>query len=266
VSGHAELAWILGCNTPMGWLYRMTQFKDKVLINAVDKALDQETFNNARLGLFSYPVLMAADILLYKATHVPVGEDQKQHLELARDIANSFNHNYKKQLKASGKSRVFPLPEPLILGAATRVMSLNDGTRKMSKSKESDYSRINLSDDADAIRKKFQKAKSDSIAEVYYDKENRPDISNLITIYAALADITTEKANEHFKGKRSSELKSELAELTIAKLEPISKKIKELSADRAALVEILKNGSEKANEIAEKNLKEIKETVGFFVG
>lgn len=249
VSAHSELAWILGCNTPLGWLNRMTQFKEK--------AGDEKKMEGAMLGLYSYPVLMAADILLYKATHVPVGEDQKQHLELAREIANSFNHNYKKKL--------FPQPEPLILGAATRVMSLNDGTRKMSKSEESDYSRINLSDDADTIRKKFQKAKSDSEPSVYYDKEKRPDISNLITIYAALADISIEKADEHFKGKRSSDLKKELAELAVEKLSPITTEFNKLKADKEHLKTILRNGADKANEIAEKNLKEIKETVGFFV-
>jgi tryptophanyl-tRNA synthetase len=249
VSAHSELAWILGCNTPLGWLNRMTQFKEK--------AGDEKKMEGAMLGLYSYPVLMAADILLYKATHVPVGEDQKQHLELAREIANSFNHNYKKKL--------FPQPEPLILGAATRVMSLNDGTRKMSKSEESDYSRINLSDDADTISKKFQKAKSDSEPSVYYDKEKRPDISNLITIYAALADISIEKADEHFKGKRSSDLKKELAELAVEKLSPITTEFKKLKEDRGHLQTILRSGADKANEIAEKNLKEIKETVGFFV-
>ena len=287
VSAHSELAWILGCNTPMGWLRRMTQFKDKIkplvskrpLTESLETKDDFITFfkhtaeirgemldnllsfvessDNAKLGLFSYPVLMAADILLYKATHVPVGDDQKQHLELAREIANSFNHNYKK--------KVFPQPQPLILGAATRVMSLNDGTRKMSKSEESDYSRINLSDDADTIAKKFQKAKSDSEPSVFYDKENRPDISNLITIYAALSDMSIEKADAHFKGKRSSDLKKELAELAVSKLGPITAEFNKLKADRGHLMTILRSGGEKANEIAEKNLKEIKEVVGFFV-
>ncbi len=247
VAAHSELAWILSCNTPLGWLNRMTQFKEK--------AGDHR--DNAMLGLFSYPVLMAADILLYKATHVPVGEDQKQHLELAREIANSFNHTYKKKL--------FPQPEPLILGAATRVMSLNDGTRKMSKSEESDYSRINLSDDADTIKKKFQKAKSDSFPEITYDKEARPDIANLLTIYAALSDISIEAATNNFFGKRSSDLKGALAELAVEKLSPITSEFNKLKQDKSHLINILRDGSEKAGEIAEKNLKEIKETVGFFV-
>jgi len=256
----------------MGWLNRMTQFKDKVSTtfaapNITDEKGETDIgkleierskiFDNAKLGLFAYPVLMAADILLYKATHVPVGDDQKQHLELARDIANSFNHNY--------KTKLFPQPEPLILGSATRVMSLNDGTRKMSKSEESDYSRINLSDDADIIRKKFQKAKSDSEPTITLDKEARPDIANLLTIYAALDDISVEKAAELFMGKRSSDLKKELAELAVAKLAPITTEFNKLKADKAHLKTILYSGSEKANEIAEKNLKEIKETVGFFV-
>jgi tryptophanyl-tRNA synthetase len=247
VSGHSELAWILGCNTPLGWLNRMTQFKEKA----------GEHKDNSPLGLYSYPVLMAADILLYKATHVPVGDDQKQHLELAREIANSFNHTYKKKL--------FPQPEPIIQGTATRIMSLNDGTRKMSKSEESDYSRINLSDDADTIRKKFQKAKSDSFPEITYDKEARPDIANLLTIYAALANITVEKSTAHFVGKRSSDLKKELAELAVEKLAPVTSEFNKLKQDKAFLIKTLREGSDKANEIAEKNLKEVKETVGFFV-
>ncbi len=249
VSAHSELAWILGCNTPLGWLNRMTQFKEK--------AGDETKSESAMLGLYSYPVLMAADILLYKATHVPVGEDQKQHLELTRDIANSFNSHY--------KTKLFPQPEPLIQGAATRVMSLNDGTRKMSKSEESDYSRINLSDDADTIRKKFQKAKSDSEPTVFSNKETRPDITNLLTIYAALANITLKDADKHFEGKRSSDLKKELAELAVEKLSPITTEFNKLKADKEHLKKILRAGAEKANEIAEKNLKEIKETVGFFV-
>jgi tryptophanyl-tRNA synthetase len=311
VAGHSELAWILGCNTSLGPLNRMTQYKDKIqsskksldesaiimreslraikmiveknfkkeneenyyIPNAAynilekhianvesisDSLIDtQQKTNSSPLGLFSYPILMAADILLYKATHVPVGEDQKQHLELARDIAGSFNHNYKK--------KIFPIPEPLIKGIAPRVMSLNDGTRKMSKSEESDYSRINLSDDADTIAKKFQKAKSDSIAEIYYDKDARPDISNLLTIYAALADISIEAAGKEFAGKRTSDFKKAIAELAVEKLAPITSEFNKLKNDKGHLMTILRNGSEQANAIAEKNLKEIKETVGFFV-
>jgi tryptophanyl-tRNA synthetase len=267
VSGHAELAWILSCYTPLGWLRRMTQFKDKMFVNTKlnekglvddDKMnLDRNNvFDNAKLGLFSYPVLMAADILLYKTTHVPVGDDQKQHLELARDIANSFNHNYKKD--------IFTIPEPIITGTATRVMSLNDGTRKMSKSEESDYSRINLSDDADTIRKKFQKAKSDSFPEITYDKETRPDIANLITIYAALSDISIENAANHFVGKRSSDLKKELAELAVEKLAPITVEFNKIKEDRTYLKNILDDGAARANAIAEKNIREIKDLIGFY--
>lgn len=169
VSAHAELGWILSCHTPLGWLNRMTQFKEKTGKNR----------DGASLGLYGYPVLMAADILAYKATHVPVGEDQKQHLELARDIAGAFNRYY--------CSDYFPLPEPLIMETAARIMSLRDGTKKMSKSDESDYSRVNLTDNADAIALKFRKAKSDSSPTIAYDPENRPEAANLINIYAALA-------------------------------------------------------------------------------
>src|SRR5207245_5025761 len=185
ISAHAELAWLLGCLTPLGWLNRMTQFKEKA----------GKQRENAGLGLYAYPVLMAADILLYKATHVPVGEDQKQHVELARDIAGAFNRRYERDF--------FPLPEPQIFGEATRVMSLRDGTKKMSKSDSSDYSRLNMTDDADTIRQKIRKAKTDphpmpsTIAEV----ETRPEAANLLGIYAALADTTLAAATARFAGR-----------------------------------------------------------------
>src|ERR1700722_10773576 len=189
VSAHAELAWLLSCLTPLGWLNRMTQFKEKA-----GKQRDL-----AGLGLYAYPVLMAADILGYKATHVPVGEDQKQHLELARDIAGAFNRFY--------GTEYFPLPEPLIQGAATRVMSLRDGTQKMSKSDESDYSRILLTDNAETIGLKFRKAKSDSLPTIEYEPETRPEVANLINIYAALANTSREAVVAKFEGKNFSEFK-----------------------------------------------------------
>ena len=246
VSGHSELAWILGCNTPLGWLNRMTQFKEKA-----GKKRD-----NAVLGLYSYPVLMAADILLYKSTHVPVGDDQKQHLELAREIANSFNHNYKKE--------IFPIPEPLILGEATRVMSLRDGTKKMSKSEESDLSRINITDSADEISKKFKKAKADMDYDgIFYDAEKRPEISNLMRIYAALADISIKEVEKRCKSYNNGKFKEELAEVAAEALSPISNEMKKLQSDKSYLDKILKDGAEKAASIAEKNLKEVKDVVGF---
>ncbi len=247
VSGHSELAWILGCNTPMGWLNRMTQFKEKA----------GKKKENAPLGLYGYPVLMAADILLYKATHVPVGDDQKQHLELTREIANSFNHKYGRE--------IFPQPEPLILGEATRVMSLRDGTKKMSKSDESDYSRINLSDTEENIRLKFQKAKSDSLPDITFDREARPEVANLLTIYAALEGVSVKEAEARFAGSQFSQFKTALADKAVEKLGPITAEFNRLKADKGELERILRDGAEKANAIAEKNLKEIKEVVGFFI-
>ncbi len=245
VSMHAELAWILSCHTPLGWLNRMTQFKEKA----------EKNKDNAPLGLYAYPVLMAADILGYHATHVPVGEDQKQHLELARDIAGAFNRAYKEEF--------FPLPEPLIMPTAARIMSLNDGTRKMSKSEESDYSRINLTDDADTIAKKFKKAKSDSHPEITYDEKARPEAANLLQIYAALADITVAQATEKFAGKNFGALKSELADLAVAKLSPITTRMRELMTDTAAIDTIIRAGAEKANEIAKPIVRATMEHVGF---
>lgn len=246
VSGHAELTWYFNCITPLGWLNRMTQFKEKA-----GKQKD-----NAVLGLYAYPVLMAADILLYKATHVPVGEDQKQHLELSRDIAGAFNRQFKEDY--------FALPEPLILGEATRVMSLRDGTKKMSKSDESDYSRVNLTDSADEIAKKFKKAKSDAEMEINYDPENRPEAANLITIYAALSGGSIKDIEQKFRSTGFAELKNELADLAVSQLEPISSEMNKLMDDEAYLDGILKTGAKKASEVAESNLKEIRELIGLF--
>ncbi len=245
VSAHAELAWILSCFTPLGWLNRMTQFKEKA-----GKQKD-----NAVLGLYSYPVLMAADILAYKATHVPVGEDQKQHLELARDIAGAFNRAYKQEY--------FPLPEPMIMGAATRVMSLRDGTKKMSKSDESDYSRINMTDDTDTIAKKFQKAKSDMEAGISYDEEKRPECSNLINIYAALSGSTREKIEAEFASSNFSAFKKALTDLAVEKLAPITGHMRDLMKDTTHIDKILKDGAERADRLATRYLNEVKEKVGF---
>jgi tryptophanyl-tRNA synthetase len=247
VSGHAELNWILTCHTPLGWLNRMTQFKEKA-----GKQKD-----NAVLGLYAYPVLMAADILLYKATHVPVGEDQKQHLELARDIAGAFNRYY----KADG---FFPLPEPQILGEATRVMSLRDGTKKMSKSDESEYSRINLTDDADTIALKIRKAKTDPepLPDTVEDLEKRPEANNLVTIYAALSDTTRAAVLAQFGGQQFSAFKGALADLSVAKLAPIAGEMNRLLGDKAELDRLLKKGADRAGEIAARTMNEVKDLVG----
>ncbi|HJT08754.1 MAG TPA: tryptophan--tRNA ligase [Stellaceae bacterium] len=246
VPGHAQLAWLLGCLTPLGWLNRMTQFKEKA-----GKQRDM-----AGLGLYGYPVLMAADILLYKATHVPVGEDQKQHLELARDIAGAFNRRYGVEF--------FPLPEPQIFGAATRVMSLRDGTKKMSKSDTSDYSRINMTDDAETIGLKIRKAKTDpqplpaSVAEA----EARPEADNLLGIYAALSDMSREAAIRKFAGRNFSEFKAELAELATAILGKIGGEMRRLLADPGYIDGILRRGAECADAIAAPHLREIFDIMG----
>jgi len=351
VRAHAELAWILNCHTPLGWLNRMTQFKEKSnqsrsgvekLIKDTKKIvelleedknkfqtfqteqmeIDKENYkwrkdkfaegahyqdsnktellkqfddiadrkhaalteyassswkiiesditilketiadvsqdlnnaSNAKLGLYSYPVLMAADILAYKATHVPVGEDQKQHLELARDIAGAFNRFVGEDF--------FPLPEPKIMPQAARIMSLNDGTRKMSKSEESEYSRINLTDDADTIANKFKKAQTDSDASLTFDKENRPSVANLITIYAALDDSTPEKVVEQFSTLKTGQFKAQLADLAVAKLSPITARMRELMQDEAELDALLARGKENAAAIAEPILKATMEKIG----
>ena len=247
VSGHSELAWILNCVSRIGWLNRMTQFKDKA-------GSDKE---KASVGLYIYPNLMAADILLYKATHVPVGADQKQHLELSRDIAQKFNNDFNCQ-------NFFPLPEPLISKNISRVMSLRDGTKKMSKSEESDYSRINLKDTADEIDKKIKKAKSDSesIPGETKSLQKKPEALNLLTIYSELTKKSLDKTISEMAGKEYSFLKKKLTEVLISELTPVGKEVKKLLEDKSHLKNILKKGSEKANIIAEENLKNIREKVG----
>ena len=247
VSGHAELAWILNCVSRIGWLNRMTQFKDKA-------GSDKE---KASVGLYIYPNLMAADILLYKATHVPVGADQKQHLELSRDIAQKFNNDFKCK-------DFFPLPEALISKNISRVMSLRDGTKKMSKSEESDYSRINLKDTADEINKKIKKAKSDSeqIPDNLKSLEKKPEALNLINIYSDLSKSSLDKVLNEMSGKEYSFLKKELSDLLISEITPVGKEIKKLLNDKIHLEKTLKKGTEKANIIAEENLKNIREKVG----
>jgi len=247
VSGHSELAWILNCVSKIGWLNRMTQFKDKA-------GSDKE---KASVGLYIYPNLMAADILLYKATHVPVGADQKQHLELSRDIAQKFNNDFKCE-------NFFPLPEPLISKNISRVMSLRNGENKMSKSEESDYSRINLKDNADEISKKIKKAKSDSepIPDNLKLLEKKPEALNLLTIYSHLTKISLEKVLSEMAGKDYSLLKKKLTEVLIGEITPVGKEIQKLLDDKDHLKKILKKGSEKANIIAEENLKNIREIVG----
>ena len=247
VPGHAELSWILNCVSRVGWLNRMTQFKDKA-------GSDKE---KASVGLYIYPNLMAADILLYKATHVPVGADQKQHLELSRDIAQKFNNDF-------NCKDFFPLPEPLIQKNISRVMSLRDGTKKMSKSEESDYSRINLQDSADEIMKKIKKAKSDSeqIPDSLKSLENKPEAFNLINIYSEISKVNLEKVLSEMSGKEYSFLKTKLAEILVSEITPIGKEIKKLLQDRSHLEAILKKGKKKASIIAEENLKNIREKVG----
>ena len=247
VSAHSELAWIFNCVSRVGWLNRMTQFKDKA-------GSDKE---KASVGLYIYPNLMAADILLYKATHVPVGADQKQHLELSRDIAQKFNNDF----NCKG---FFPLPEPLILKNISRVMSLRDGTKKMSKSEESDYSRINLKDSADEIVKKIKKAKSDSesIPDDLKSLEKKPEALNLLNIYSEVSKINLEKALKEMAGKEYSFIKSKLADLLVSEISPVGKEINKLMNDKAYLLQILKKGTEKASIKAEENLKNIREKVG----
>ena len=247
VSGHAELAWIFNCVSRIGWLNRMTQFKDKA-------GSDKE---KASVGLYIYPNLMASDILLYKATHVPVGADQKQHLELSRDIALKFNNDF-------NCKDFFPLPEPLIPKNVSRIMSLRDGTKKMSKSEESDYSRINLKDNADEISKKIKKAKSDSeqIPNNLKLLENKPEALNLINIYSEISKTSLEKVLNEMSGKEYSFLKTKLTELLISEITPVGKEITKLLGDKSHLLKILEKGREKANIIAEENLKNIREKVG----
>ena len=248
VSAHAEGAWILSCVARMGWLNRMTQFKEKA-------GKDKE---KASIGLYSYPVLMAADILLYDATHVPVGDDQKQHLELCRDIAQKFNNDFE-------VDNFLQVPEPLIQKEFSRIMSLKDGSKKMSKSELSDLSRINLTDSKDQIINKIKKAKTDPMPMPNGLKEldERPEAKNLLGIYASLTNTTLEKSIENFYGKNFSEFKESLSEILVNKIEPISIEIKKLLADQKYLDQILLEGVEKANLIASKKIQKIKEIVGF---
>ncbi len=295
VAEHTELAWVLNCHTPLGWLDRMTQFKDKSGLSNVDenhrlvkqiaadlREIAEETDNpseknvctrkasgiirkveiegkkirdKAYLGLYAYPVLMAADILLYKATHVPVGEDQKQHIELARDIAGAFNRAVDQEF--------FPLPEPVIQGDATRVMSLRDGRAKMSKSDPSDNSRINLTDDRDSIAKKFKKATTDSEAGISYDVEKRPEVSNLLNIYAALRNVPRQQIEQEFAGKGFAEFKPALAELAVETLSPVTDEMRRLLDDQAYIDSVLKRGAEKARAIASSHMREVRDLVGF---
>ena len=246
VSKHAELAWIFSCLTPLGWLNRMTQFKDKA----------GKHRENACLGLYAYPVLMAADILAYKATHVPVGEDQKQHVELARDIAGAFNRRY--------EQNYFELPEPVILPQAARVMSLRDGSAKMSKSDPSEYSRLNLMDTAETIQLKIKKARTDAkpLPESLEELNNRPEARNLMTIYAALIAQPLEKVCTQFAGHLFSSFKENLTEVLIDHLAPIREEMKRLLQDPAFLDAHLKKGAEKALEIASRQLREVYDIIG----
>ncbi|SHF38582.1 tryptophanyl-tRNA synthetase [Ruegeria intermedia] len=246
VPEHAQLAWIFNCVARMGWMQRMTQWKDKAGKNQ----------QNASLGLFAYPSLMAADILVYHATHVPVGDDQKQHLELTRDIAIKFNHDYGVDF--------FPITEPVIEGAATRVMSLRDGGKKMSKSDPSDMSRINMTDDADTIAKKIRKAKTDpdALPSDVDGLEGRPEARNLVNIYAALSDQTVEQVLAEVGGKQFGEFKPMLADLAVAKLSPISTEMARLMGDQAEIDRILDRGAERAREIAAPILSRTYEIVG----
>jgi tryptophanyl-tRNA synthetase len=248
VSAHAELAWIFNCVARIGWLNRMTQFKEKA-------GKDRE---NASVGLYVYPDLMAADILAYRATHVPVGEDQKQHLELARDIAQKFNHDFDAE-------NFFPLPEPIIQGPATRVMSLRDGRAKMSKSDPSDYSRINLTDDADAIALKVRKARTDPepLPSEPAGLAQRPEADNLVGIHAALADMTKEAVLREFGGAPFSGFKAALTDLAVAKLSPITAEMNRLKADPGHIDAVLRDGAGRARAIAAPILAEVHRVVGF---
>ncbi len=256
VAEHAELAWVFNCVARLGWLNRMTQFKEKA-------GKDRE---NASVGLYAYPALMAADILVYRATHVPVGEDQKQHLELSRDIAQKFNNDFGDSIRSHGFGDVFfPLPEPLITGEATRVMSLRDGSKKMSKSDPSDYSRINLTDDADAIAQKIRKAKTDPEPLPSEEKglETRPEADNLVGIYAALAGTTRASVLQEFGNAQFSTFKSALVDLSVAKLGPIGVEMKRLMQDPASIDAILADGSARARQLAGPTMNAVKDIVGF---
>jgi len=266
VRQHAELAWVFNCIARMGWLNRMTQFKDKA-------GKDRE---NASAGLFVYPSLMAADILVYRATHVPVGEDQKQHLELTRDVAQKFNNDYSDRIASLGVgvemavgdetvSGFFPLAEPLIGGPATRIMSLRDGTKKMSKSDPSDLSRINLIDDADTIAKKIRKAKTDpeALPSDVEGLENRPEADNLVGIFAALSGTDKADVIRDFGGRQFSDFKPALADLAVARLSPITDEMRRISADEAYVDAVLKDGGERAGVLAEATMRHVRDIIGF---
>lgn len=257
VGQHAELAWVFNCVARMGWMSRMTQWKDKT----AGKNAEAES-----LGLFAYPSLMAADILLYKATHVPVGEDQKQHLELTRDIAQKFNNDFGPSIKEQGlDADFFPITEPVISGPATRVMSLRDGTKKMSKSDPSDQSRILLMDEADAISKKIKRATTDPepLPSEEAGLKGRAEADNLVGIYAALADTTKAAVLADFGGKGWGAFKPALADLAVAKLEPVATEMRRLMADPASIDAFMADGAARAAEIAEKTMKDVRRIVGF---
>lgn len=248
VREHAELAWIFNCVARLGWLDRMTQFKEKT----------GKHKERASVGLYTYPVLQAADILVYRATHVPVGEDQRQHLELSRDIAQKFNNDY-------GVADFFPLPEPVIIGHGARIMSLRDGSKKMSKSDESDYSRINLTDDADTISQKIKKARTDPepLPSTEEGLKGRAEAENLVNIYAALAEHTPAMVVKDFGGAQFSVFKNALADLAVAKLTPIASEMRRLLSDPAEIDRILKRGAERASEVAAPIMADVRRIVGF---
>jgi tryptophanyl-tRNA synthetase len=255
VAEHAELAWVFNCVARLGWLNRMTQFKEKA-------GKDRE---NASVGLYAYPNLMAADILVYRATHVPVGEDQKQHLELSRDIAQKFNNDFADSIRERGfGDAFFPQPEPIIQGPATRVMSLRDGTKKMSKSDASDQSRINLTDDPEAIALKVRRAKTDPDPLPHDEKalEARPEADNLVGIYAAVADTTKADVLKQFGGAQFSAFKPALADLLVAKLSPITGEMRRLTGDPGYIDGVLKDGAQRARAIAAETMNAVKDIVG----
>jgi tryptophanyl-tRNA synthetase len=257
VPEHAELAWVFNCVARLGWLNRMTQFKEKA-------GKDRE---NASVGLYAYPVLMAADILAYRATHVPVGDDQKQHLELSRDIAQKFNNDFALSIQRAGfeDGVYFPLPEPVIMGPATRVMSLRDGTKKMSKSDPSDLSRINMTDDADTIARKVQKAKTDPepLPTEEAGLANRPEADNLVGIYAALAGTAKADVLREFGGGQFSAFKKALAELAVSKIAPVNAEMTRLLADPAEIDRTLADGTRRARAIAGPIMNDVRDIVGF---
>ena len=256
VAAHAELAWVFNCVARLGWLNRMTQFKEKA-------GKDRE---NASIGLYAYPVLMAADILVYRATHVPVGDDQKQHLELCRDIAQKFNNDFAESISQHGHTGgFFPLTEPIIQGPATRVMSLRDGSKKMSKSDASDYSRINLTDDADTIAQKIRKARTDPepLPSEEAGLANRAEADNLVGIYAALAETSKAEVLKQYAGAQFSTFKPALVDLAVAKLGPVASEMKRLLQDVAYIDSVLAEGSARASAIAAETMKSVKDIIGF---